>query len=71
MKIDVEGGELAVLKGGENTIRQYKPTILLSTHGETIKNECVNFLETVAYRCRPINTDDALHATEFICEYSE
>ncbi|NEQ45380.1 MAG: FkbM family methyltransferase [Leptolyngbya sp. SIOISBB] len=71
IKIDVEGGELAVLKGGENTIQQYKPIILLSTHGESIKSECINFLETVNYRCRPINADDVLHATEFICEFSE
>ena len=32
IKIDVEGGEIGVLLGSENTIRKYKPIIFLSVH---------------------------------------
>jgi FkbM family methyltransferase len=32
LKIDVEGHEAAVLEGGEETIRKYKPTLLIECH---------------------------------------
>jgi hypothetical protein len=35
MKIDVEGAELSVLKGAEQTIRRFKPPILLELNSKT------------------------------------
>lgn len=34
IKIDVDGGELLVLKGADNTLNKYKPTIFVETHTE-------------------------------------
>lgn len=38
IKIDAEGAELGVLRGAENTIRRFKPFILLSIHPEPIQS---------------------------------
>ena len=38
IKIDVEGGEFQVLKGGIDTILAYKPLIYLSLHPEQLKD---------------------------------
>ncbi len=34
LKIDVEGEELKVLKGAANTLKEYKPTIVIEVHFE-------------------------------------
>ncbi|HMK03929.1 MAG TPA: FkbM family methyltransferase [Ferruginibacter sp.] len=52
MKIDVEGAEYDVLRGAINTIRQYKPNILLATHDchlPGVKDDCIRFLEDLGY----------------------
>ena len=56
IKIDVEGAELHVLKGGVEILRQYMPTIFLSVHprhiaelgGSTVELE--RFIEKIGYR---------------------
>jgi FkbM family methyltransferase len=52
MKIDVEGAEYDALLGSVETIKKYKPTILLATHElhvPGIKDKCLNFLNTLGY----------------------
>jgi len=55
IKIDVEGGELAVLQGGENTLKNYRPTILfectqsgLMCHNIST-SDVYNFFKTYSY----------------------
>ena len=36
LKIDVEGGELAVLEGARHTLLTHKPQLFLEMHGETM-----------------------------------
>jgi FkbM family methyltransferase len=48
IKIDVEGHELEVLKGAEQIIRKYKPTILIEIF-EFEKNEVSKFIKTLGY----------------------
>jgi methyltransferase FkbM-like protein len=56
IKIDVEGAELGVLKDGLNTIKTYKPLIILSMHPKAIAerkitNEQIwNFLVALNYK---------------------
>lgn len=38
MKIDVEGGELMVLKGAYKTLKQYKPKIIIEINAQTFKS---------------------------------
>ncbi len=56
LKIDVEGHELKILEGGAETLRTYKPDMLVEIHsaylGETIKNYLEGFgynIETVRH----------------------
>jgi FkbM family methyltransferase len=62
MKIDVEGAELSVLQGA-STVLTHHPTILLSTHGEAVKDECLDYLSTFGYGSAPLDAA----ATEFLC----
>lgn len=53
IKIDTEGAELEVLKGGINTIKKYKPKILAELHlfkDEHISKKIEDFLEPLGYK---------------------
>ncbi|MEL7588098.1 MAG: FkbM family methyltransferase [Prolixibacteraceae bacterium] len=45
IKIDVQGHELYVLKGGENTIRKYRPIFLI----ECVNEKIIQFLDPFGY----------------------
>jgi FkbM family methyltransferase len=77
IKIDVEGAELDVLNGAINTLKQYKPHILLATHDchlPGVKDQCINFLVELGYTLKhtgyyhrpPYGLDDyiAVHQTK-------
>lgn len=67
VKIDVEGGELSVLKGANKLLLNHKPTIFLSTHGESRKVDCFSFLRNVGYsQFMPLNSDEIDLASEFL-----
>lgn len=50
IKIDVEGAELLVLKGGAETLRRSKPIIFLSIHSEQLENNCKEYLAEFGYK---------------------
>lgn len=52
LKIDVEGFELEVLKGAENTIRKFNPRIIIETHSKELRRKCHEFLMTLGYRLK-------------------
>lgn len=69
IKIDVEGGELAVLEGAQNTLRARKPQLFLEMHGETMSlklkkvAEIVTLLEELGYRdIRHVETGTKIHS---------
>jgi FkbM family methyltransferase len=49
MKINAEGAEMDVLKGGRRTIAEFMPTIFLSTHSDEINRQCTEFLKALGY----------------------
>jgi len=52
LKVDVEGAEYDVLKGGAATIKKYRPKILLSTHEAHVKGvekNCLDLLKEMGY----------------------
>ena len=55
IKIDVEGHELKVLKGAENTIKKYYPTISVEENGSAelwekgVNDEALNYLKEMGY----------------------
>ena len=67
IKCDVEGAELAVLRGGERTILKHRPVLFLSTHGSDIHAACMTWLKERGYELRPITGDDVDAATELLC----
>lgn len=67
IKIDVEGGELDVLTGGEKYLREIKPILLLSTHGDDLKRRCISIAEKYGYiNIAPLNAKTVVTATEFL-----
>lgn len=49
MKIDVEGHELKVLKGAEETIKKHKPAILIEIHNFSKDHDVHKFMESLGY----------------------
>lgn len=50
IKIDVEGAELEVLRGGMQLLRVQKPHLLIETHGADLETQVGELLLTVGYR---------------------
>ena len=52
IKIDVEGHEMSVIKGAENTIKQYKPTLLVEIEEKHSKQkvlDSINYINSLGY----------------------
>lgn len=55
IKLDTEGAEFEILKGGEQTLEQYKPKLLIEFHlfkDNLIQRKIHIFLEELGYECR-------------------
>lgn len=50
VKIDVEGAEAEVLRGGAGTFSKYRPPIQIELHGKTQREECGALLSGWGYR---------------------
>ena len=69
LKIDVEGAEMAVLRGGQRLIEKYWPTIFLSTHEKIvpgIHRQCCELLLQWGYSLSPITGDSLEEASELL-----
>jgi len=66
LKIDVEGAELAVLRGAERIISSFKPAIFLSVHSQELRTDCLKYLLNFGYEFEPLEEDEE-NAMEFLC----
>lgn len=48
--IDVDGGEVDVLLGGENLLRHRRPDVIVETHAPGLERECSAILSRCGYR---------------------
>jgi FkbM family methyltransferase len=64
MKIDVEGAEAAVLRGGKRLLEMHQPVIFLATHGPEAHQESTRYLLTLGYKLEPINAPSVKEASE-------
>jgi FkbM family methyltransferase len=70
VKIDVEGAELAVLRGGEQLIRAHRPQLFLSTHEGIvpgIHRACCHLLSAWNYKLESIGGGPVSSASELLC----
>lgn len=66
LKIDVEGAELDLFRGSLEFFRERRPVLLLSTHGEAIKRDCLRLLRELGYgRVKPLDAGSEERANEF------
>lgn len=54
IKIDVEGAEVGVLRGGMEILRSKKPAIFLSTHSTDLREACLKLLNEIGYEAEPL-----------------
>jgi FkbM family methyltransferase len=52
IKMDIEGAELAALRGAQRCIQQYRPQIFLATHGHEIHSQCCRLLASWGFECQ-------------------
>jgi len=67
IKMDIEGGELAAIRGARDVLTRYRPIIMLATHGTRVHDECIDELRELGYGVqsidgRPIDQTDELLA---------
>jgi FkbM family methyltransferase len=68
IKMDIEGGELAALRGGRRLLEERRPVVVLATHGADIHAQCCTLLRELGYRLasldsRPLDRTDEVIAT--------
>jgi hypothetical protein len=51
IKIDVDGGELDVLRSGIMLLANARPALLVETHSIELEQDCIRFLHEFRYRC--------------------
>ncbi|MEQ8384392.1 MAG: FkbM family methyltransferase [Coleofasciculus sp. A1-SPW-01] len=75
IKIDVEGAELEVLRGAENLLKQWHPTLLIEVHGFALPNfgsnvnELRNFLKNIGYQESVLDSDGLCEENYFHALY--
>jgi len=66
IKMDVEGAELLVLRGGEATIRTHRPTLFIATHGADVHAACVAWLEEAGFRLDNLDGESVQACSELL-----
>ena len=72
LKIDVEGAEFDVLKGGEDFIKRYHPDMMLATHNchvDGVRERCLQFLDELGYTWVEIEDDKIEGQADFFVYY--
>lgn len=69
IKIDVEGAELAVLKGANATLHKARPKIFLSTHSDILRSTCLEYLKECGYAYEVLS-QDKINPSEFLAIYA-
>lgn len=64
IKIDVEGGEAAVLRGAKRTLTEYHPMIIVATHNRLLRQQCLELLSKFGYIVEPIDAANLSQASE-------
>ncbi len=68
IKMDIEGGELAALRGAQTLLARCRPRLFLATHGSEVHHACCNLLSALGYQLssldgKPVPLTDEVIAT--------
>jgi len=66
LKVDVEGGEINVLKGSQKVVSQTRPKMLLATHSKETHSFVLDFLYKHNYQFRILDNEGSKGDTEII-----
>jgi FkbM family methyltransferase len=58
IKMDIEGGELAALKGAQALLARRRPLVLLATHGIEVHRGCCDLLSALGYQLSSLDGED-------------
>jgi FkbM family methyltransferase len=61
LKIDVEGAELQVLRGGEGLLREYRPTVLMEVHSAELEEGAIQMMRALSYDCHVVSPEMPRH----------
>src|SRR5262249_30656594 len=50
IKMDIEGGEAAALRGAQQTLNLYRPILFVALHDDQQKRQCKHLLQQAGYR---------------------
>jgi FkbM family methyltransferase len=66
IKVDIEGAEVDWMETGFEVLRDMKPRLLLSTHGESLRSRCLELAKEAGYAsCEPLDHRDPGRAWDF------
>lgn len=66
IKIDVEGAEIFVLKGGVSLLKEFSPTLLIEVHNISIMHEMIHLLRDLSYDSELMETEETSLSRCFI-----
>ncbi|HZF97226.1 MAG TPA: FkbM family methyltransferase [Pseudoxanthomonas sp.] len=61
LKIDVEGAELQVLRGGKALLGEYRPTVLVETHSDELDEGVLRMMRELRYDCTTVSAGMPRH----------
>ena len=63
IKIDIEGDELAALKGATRLLSEHRPGLVIETHSAELEADCRELLEELSYNLTVVGTRAGGYAT--------
>jgi hypothetical protein len=68
IKMDIEQGEVAALKGAMGVLKRYRPILFIATHGSEIRRECLHLLAGIGYTLESLDASPIEQADEFVAK---
>ncbi len=68
IKMDIEGAEYQVLKDLEPYLKTQKAVIFLSTHGDEVRDSCLNLMKSLNYKIIPLDKKNTKRIREYLIE---
>jgi FkbM family methyltransferase len=64
IKMDIEGGEVAALRGAQRVLQETRPILFLATHGSVVHEACLGILRAAGYSVEALDSLDVESSSE-------